>query len=198
MSSRYFKGSLLALVLAVLILVGCSGLDAGMVAQPAGEIYRSPQGLEVQSLKDEYKAEEANEVAKILDIHRWKFNLTPPDSQTNLNYQLELQNPQGETKVLSSLSMTTGETGPVDGILAFYPLEGSIFNSEKLKVFIESGGGSMSQVLENPFQGFSGFGPENPAKLDQDGRFLLARFSQEDSQGIGQDSLLYFRVQPVN
>lgn len=198
MSRRIFIRSILTAVVAMLILVGCSGIDAGAVNQQSGEVYQSSQGLEVRPVEAKYQDLDASEVAKILDIQRWKFMVTPVDTQTKLNYQLELQTPNGEVKVLSSFSIIPVDTKPIETLLAIYPLEGSLFNSSKLKFFIESGGGSTTQILDNSFQEFSGYGPSSPAKLVRDSKFLLVRFSKNGGIGTNQDSLLYFRVQEVN
>jgi len=198
MSRKIYVRSILTGALILLILASCSGLGSEMVTQQREQVYQSPQGLKVTTVDTKAYDLEVNEVAKILDIQSWKFTLTPVDTQTRLNYQIELQQPKVEAQVLSSFTIIPVDTKPINTLLAIYPLEGSLMNSAKLKFYIESGSGTTTQVLDNPFQEFSGYGPSSPAKLDQDGKFLLARLSKNGGVGTDQDSILYFRVQEVS
>ena len=198
MSRKLYIQSILTGALILLMLAGCSGLGSETVTQQQGQVYQSPLGFEVATVDGNTYDLEANEVAKILDIQRWKFTVTPSDTKTKLNFQLELHQPDGESEVLSSFTIVPVDTGPIDTLLAFYPLQGSLFNSDKVKYYIEAGGGSTQQILDNPFKEFSGYGPSSPAKLDQDGKFLLVRLSKNGSMGADQDTLLYFRVRELS
>ena len=200
MSRGIFIRQMLVAAVILLVLAGCSGFRNGSNPQQQEPVYQSSQGLEikpVQASSLNMDDLDASEVAKILDIQHWKFIITPADTQTKLNYQIELQHSSGEVEVLSSFTMVPVDTEPIDTLLAIYPLQGSLFNSAKLKFFIESGSGSTTQIVDNPFQEYSGYGPSRPAELDQDGKFLLARFSQNGSIGTEQDTMLYFRVLKV-
>lgn len=195
MSQRKIKFITLASVFILLLLVGCSGPGNGTSSQQKGDVFKSAQGLEVKSVDAHAYDLEISEVAKILDIQRWKFTVTPSDTKTKLNFRLEMHDPNGEVNVLSSFTIIPVDTAPIDTLVAFFPLEGSLFSSAKLKYFIEAGSGSTQQIIDNPFMEFSGFGPSSPAKLDEEGKFLLVRISKDGSLGTDQDSALYFRVQ---
>ncbi len=195
MSQRKIKIIVLASAFILFLLVGCSGSGSGAAKQQKGEVFKSVNGLEVKSVDAQAYDLETSEVAKILSIQRWKFTVTPSDTNTKLNFQLEMHDPNGEVKTLSSFTIFPSETTPMNILVAFYPLEGSFFDLAKLKYFIEAGSGSTQQMIDNPFMDFSGYGPSSPAQLDDEGKFLLVRFSKDGSMGTDQDSLLYFRVQ---
>ena len=179
-------------VVVLLPLAGCSGQPVGPMPQPPRETYPSPQGLVITSL-----GVQPDEIAKILEIKRWKFTVTPFDTATKLNYQLELHPPSGEAQVLSSFIICPDNTEPMDTLVAFYPVDGSLFESSRVKLYIESGGGATSQLIDNPFLDFPGFGPTTPAKLQENGEFLLVRLSPTASVGTDQDSRLTFSVRTV-
>jgi hypothetical protein len=183
---------ILVSVLALLLLAGCSGQSVAPMPQPPGETYRSSQGLVITSL-----GVQPDEIAKILEIKRWNFMVTPFDTATKLNYQLELHRSNGEAQVLSSFIIRPDNTKPMDALVAFYPVDGSLFESSRIKLYIESGGGATSKLIDNPFLDFSGFGPTTPAKLQENGEFLLVRLSPTASVGTDQDSRLTFSVRTV-
>lgn len=178
------------LFISVLVVTGCADLQG--TEQPGnmeGAVYSSATGLQVAALNVQ-----SDEIAEVLDIERWKFEVTPPASKASLRYSLVLLQPGDEPQTLFSFGVDNEEAGEIDVLVAIYPIDESLYRAEKMKIYVRSGSGSSSAVVDNPFMGFDFSSPSQPAELHNDGSFKLISFSSDGSIPSPDDVLLVFQV----
>jgi hypothetical protein len=158
-----------------------------------GERYRSPEGLEITPLEVQ-----RDDVAQILGIERWMFQVKPPEPDARLRFQLELRQPDEEPQVMESLIVQSDSDSETEFLVGIYPIHESIFRADEVRLFISGGGGSTSSVIDNPFQAYTFSSPSAPAKLQEDGTFKLMAFSTEGPIPSAGNSVLVFSIQILN
>jgi hypothetical protein len=175
------------------LAAACGPLSTAQPAETPAGAYRSPEGLEITPVKVQ-----RDDVAQILGIERWKFQVKPPEPGTQLRFQLELRRPGEEPRVLESLIVQSDGDSATESLVGVYPIHESIFRADQVKLFISGGGGSTSSVIDNPFQAYTFSSPSAPAELQEDGTFKLMAFSTEGHIPSAENSVLVFAIQILN
>jgi hypothetical protein len=168
-------------ILAILLLAGCSPIAPGVPgsATPNPETGATELGLTLSPAGDAELT--AQDLARILQIHLWKFDAHMPASD-QIRYQLELLSPGRETELLASFAMTWPEAVDAQVLVAIYPVNGSFLDTEGLRYYIGAGGSSTSGIMPNPGTEYELLSPQTPAQTLEmaDGRtgFILMEFSE--------------------
>jgi hypothetical protein len=157
---------------------------------PEGERYRSPEGLEITPLDVQ-----RDDVANVLGVERWKFQVKPPEPDVELRFQLELRRPGQEPEVLDSLIVQMDSNSETESLVGVYPIRESIFEADEVKLFISGGGGSTSSLIDNPFREYNFSSSSVPAELQADGTFKLMAFDDEGHIPSPETSVLVFKVE---
>lgn len=160
---------------------------------PEGDGYVSPEGLEITPVEVQ-----RDDVAQVLSIERWKFQVKPPETGVRLRFQLELRRPGEEPQVLGTLIVQSDGNSETESLVGMYPIHESLFRADEVKLFISGGGGSTSSLIDNPFQAYTFSSPSLPAELQEDGTFKLMAFSTEGHIPSAEDSVLVFSIQILN
>ena len=178
----------------VILAVACGPLP---VTQPTEtserDTYRSPEGLEITPLEVQ-----RDDVAQIVGIERWKFQVKPPEPDVQLLFQLDLRRPGEEPQLLDSLIVQSNSGSETECLVGVYPIHESIFGADEVKFFISGGGGSTASVIDNPFQAYTFSSPSAPAESQEDGNFKLMAFSTEGHIPSTENSVLVFSIRVLN
>lgn len=168
-------------IVATLLLAACSPI-APNLALPTPLAQETTPGAAGPALTPRADAEvSAQELAQILQIARWQFDLRMPAGRM-IHYQLELDQPSQEPLLLASFSMQSPQQQEDKLLVALYPIAGSILDAKQIQIFIGVGGNSSSAVVENPASAYTFVSPLTPARpLAAEGeeqRFTLMEFSE--------------------
>lgn len=167
-------------VLAALLLTACSPVPPGLVP-PTLPVAETPSAAGVVAVtpRDSTRLS-ADELAQILQIARWKFDVEMPVGEMT-HYQLEFHKPGEGPLLLSSFAMQASGQSEDELLVAVYPIDGSMLGARELRVFIGVGGSSTSAVIENPAAAYTFVSPLTPARtLEVEGegqRFTLMEFA---------------------
>lgn len=186
MFKRKQHPSIWYIFLSLLFVLVASACQATPVSTPTevqiGELTIKPQEVE------------SDDIARILGIQRWKFEVGIPveEDETGVQMELVLRDPQTGESTINELRVITRESEQ-DALVAIYPIADSLFQAEHVRIFLESGSGSTSNVIENPFRDFNASYTANPVDLLEGGAFLLMAFGDTGSMPAADNTTLVLR-----
>jgi hypothetical protein len=173
-------------LIAVTALASCS--------TPGEEIMPTDDQLQIGEFAVELQKTEADDVAQILGISRWKFTLQRDSEQeVGLEAALSITSPDGPVEVIDEIRIFTTES-EVDGMVAIYPLGESLFNADEIRIYMQLGSGSTSSVISNPFKEFSSSYTANPADVLDDGSLRLMAFSDNEPMPSPENTVLSLSI----
>lgn len=154
-----------------------------------------PTEVQIGELNIRTQETEPDEIANILGIQLWKFEVDLPveEVETGLQAELVLRDPQTGIQTIEELRVITTESD-LGTLVAIYPIAESLFNAEQVRIYMESGSGSTSSVIANPFREFSASYTANPVDVLEDGSFLLMAFSDTGSMPAPDNTTLELRL----
>jgi hypothetical protein len=155
----------------------------------AEQTYRSQDGFTIKPLKVE-----PNEVADILEIKIWKFNVTIINPELKYRFLLELDQEGRAPQEIFNSSGGNILNKDKEVMIALYPLLDSMGQYDKLKILFGVNGGSVSFVVEDPAKNYSSSSPKTSPKLQSDGSFILMSYSNTGKFPDPTNSLLVFKV----
>lgn len=136
-------------------LISAAGVFFARAANPP-----AATGLVIETSSDV----SANELARILDISVWKCSFTIPADMKDAEISCEMIPKGGKPQPLSGGSgLINSAGGKFDFLLSIQPLDGLLFEAEKVRVKTFVGGGSSTHDKDNPLKGLTGSTkPKNP------------------------------------
>ena len=154
--------------------------------------YTLPNGLKVQSVPIEQ-----SDLAQVIDLMRWRFNVTVPPAQKDLFGRLELHRKDGTVEDMGGVGISGFGANPVPVLVGLFPTNGDFTKADRLKSFVRIGGGIGSRVVKNPFKSFSSTAT-GEAVCQKDGGLLLLLGRKSQSamwpQAESNDLALYLKL----
>jgi hypothetical protein len=121
--------------------------------------------------------EESSILSNLLGVGIAKFAAKTTKPNLMVTYNLELREKGKLVKRLDSHKMGPFGGDPKPGLSSLYvailPLNGSLSEADKIKVFLTSGGTSSASILDNPFKGAMSYGSPNPQPIYLSGAHAL-------------------------
>lgn len=191
------KFHLICVMFVLLLFASCGedkpesqGQDGG-----AGKIYRSPEGMIVESLKVE-----KDDIADILGITIWKFKLIIAEPELLHKFCLELQSPEKDPEIVFAPAASSFLSSERIITVALYPLADNAEDEDKLGIFIGmstntgTNSGSWRSVINNPGTGFKYPISLPTPDLQDNGEYILMAYSNSGRYPDPDNSQLVFRV----
>lgn len=174
----------LALIMACIGVLALASCSNGKAVSPPDD------GFQVGDFSVELIKAEPDDIAQILGISRWKFNLQRDSEQeVGLHAKLSISSPDQPAEVLDELRISTTDMN-VDGMVAIYPMGESLFNADEVRIYMQIDGGITSSVIENPFNEFSSSYTANPADILENQDLRLMAFSDTDPMPSPDNTVL--------
>jgi len=161
---------------------------------PGEETMPMDDQLQIGEFTVEFKKTEADDVAQILGINRWKYTLQRDSEQeVGLEATLSITTPGEPAEVIDEMRIFTTET-EIEGMVALYPLGDSLFNAEEIRIYMQLGSGSTTNVMPNLFKEFSSSYTANPADVIENDNLRLMAFSDNEPMPSPENTVLSLSI----
>jgi hypothetical protein len=107
-----------------------------------------------------------DELAAILGVYVWKFELTLPDGNYRVGISVLKQGKHGTPDPIGGLIVPSTGTNANDIYIALVPIDGTISDASRVRVVIDGLGQFSASTIDNPVQGMAIGLPQKPEKPD--------------------------------
>lgn len=143
----------------------------------------------------------ADELARLLGVYVWKFNVLLPDDTERVNLRLVVRE-KGKSEIKSFGPGNSALIRPENGrevLIAIIPQNGDIYNAEKVRVTINAFGSIASGIADNPLKNMGIGGPSFPQKTSERTFALIGGYTGNTiATPISEtaDVLISLRIEP--
>jgi hypothetical protein len=157
----------------LLCVIPCIGDTPAVADRP---VNLNPAGIASTFLPDVNLS--ADDLAAILGVYVWKFELTLPDGHYQVGVQVLKAGKHGSpTQIGSELIVpVAGAVASNHVLIALVPVDGTIAEASKVRVVIAGLGGFAAMTIDNPVEGMSIGLPQQPEKPNDLTYVLLGGF----------------------
>jgi hypothetical protein len=127
-----------------------------------------------------------DDLAQILGMEMWKFNLVLPEPGMSLNCKLELRQKGKPAKTITSVGLSA-DASERELLVALYTSNGPFERAPKLKYYLRWGGMYARDMVDNPLRGLGDGSPccspggtsiLPTAQIQKDGSLVLMAFTR--------------------
>jgi hypothetical protein len=107
-----------------------------------------------------------DQLAAILGVYVWKFELTLPDGNYRVGISVLKQGKHGNPQPIGGLITPVTTSSPNDIFVALVPVDGTISDASRVRVVIDGLGQFSATTIDNPVDGMAIGLPQKPEKPD--------------------------------
>ncbi|MGA2231263.1 MAG: hypothetical protein ABSH22_10225 [Tepidisphaeraceae bacterium] len=117
-----------------------------------------------------------DEVATMLGVHIWKFDVVLPTNATGVTVSLQQRDKNGGSQGLTSMTGPIDRGTPTTLLVGVIPIGGDLTDAQKVRVVLIGFGINSSQTVDNPLNDMAISHPSSPVRYPDGGFALVGGF----------------------